>query len=43
MYETLLYENLKISAEKESPETFESDFDENKFYHIDNMKLGDTK
>ena len=36
-------ENQKVSAEKESPEHIESDFDENELYHIDNISLEDTK
>ena len=39
----LLYENEKVSAVKESPESFESDFDDNKIYQIENMSLEDTK
>ena len=41
--EILLHKNQKLSAEKEAHEKFESDFDENELYQIDNMSLDDTK
>ena len=41
--EILLHENEKLSAVKEAPETFNSNFDENKLYHIDNISLEETK
>ena len=43
MDEILTHENEKVSAVKESPENFESDFDENELYHIENMSLEYTK
>ena len=38
----LLHENGKVSAGKEANENFQTDFDGNKLYHIDNMSLEDT-
>ena len=41
--EILLYKIQKVSAEKESHENFESDFDKNELYQIYKMSLDDTK
>ena len=37
--EILLHETQKVSAEEESHENIDSDFDENELYQIDNMSL----
>ena len=39
----LLHKTEKLSAVKRSPENGDSDFDENKIYHIDNMSIEYTK
>ena len=43
MDEILLHENQKLSVEKEAPENFESDFDDNELDQIDKMSLEDIK
>ena len=43
MAEILLHENKKVSAERESHENVESDFDESELYLINNMSLDETK
>ena len=43
MDESLLHKNKKLSAEKEAPEHIESNFYENKLYHIDNTSLEESK
>ena len=43
MDEILIQEKKSVSAEKESHENIESDYDENKLYQIYNMSLDDTK
>ena len=37
--EILLHETQKVSAMKEAPELFESDYDENELYQVENMSL----
>ena len=39
----LLHEIQKVIVAREAPENFESDFDKNELYHIENMSLEDTK
>ena len=39
----MLHENQKVSPEKESHESFESEFDDNELYHIANMSLEYTQ
>ena len=41
--EILLHENQKVSAEREAPETVDSDFDDNDLYPIDKMIIEDIK
>ena len=43
MDEILLQENNKVSDEDGAHKNIESDFYENKLYHIDNKILEDTK
>ena len=43
MDEILPHENQKVSAEKEAHENFESEFDDNELYEINNMSLEYTK
>ena len=39
VYEILLHENQRVSADKEAHANVESDFDENKIYQIENISL----
>ena len=41
--EVLLHETKKLSAAKEAPVFLESDYDENKLYHKENISFDDTK
>ena len=41
--EALLHENEQLITVKEANENVDSDFDENKLYHIENISLEDTK
>ena len=43
VYEILMHENQKVSAEKEAHKNIQSEFDENNIYQIDNMSLEYTK
>ena len=43
MDEILLHKNLKVSAEREAPNFFDSNFDENELYQIGNMIPEDTQ
>ena len=43
MYDIILHENNKVSAEAEAHENIDSEIDDNDLYHTDNISLKEKK